>query len=69
MKVDIKKLHEQIAEMSLGDLCLLCGQALNMNMSKARTDVLLQYLDIALVKRKLESPTSEGEKGEHEPKN
>lgn len=47
---DVEKLHEKISSMSLGDLCLLCGNAINIGMEKSKVEMLLQYLEIALTK-------------------
>lgn len=47
---DIEKLHEKISNLSLGDLCILCGSAINSNMDQKKIDLLLHYLEIALHK-------------------
>lgn len=51
---DVEKLHEQITEMSLGDLLLLAGQAVNLPLDNKRLDIILKYVEIALAKRKIE---------------
>lgn len=51
---DIEKLHKQITQMSLGDLLLLAGQAVNTPLDNKLLDIILKYVEIALAKRKLE---------------
>ena len=51
---DVEKLHNEIINLSLGDLLLLAGQAANLPMRDDRLDVILRYVEIALTKRKLE---------------
>lgn len=53
MSERVEKLHKQMSEMSLGDLLLLAGQAVNLPMDEQRTDLILKYVEIALTKRKL----------------
>lgn len=53
MSDKIKELDAQIKSLSLGDLLLLTGQAVNMGMDKERVELLLKYLEIALLQRKL----------------
>lgn len=47
----VENLHKEMSEMSLGDLCLLCGQAINMGFDEQRIDLMLKYLKIAIAKR------------------
>lgn len=54
MKDIVVKLHEEISSMSLGDLCLLAGQAINMGMERKKVDIILSYLEVALIKHSLE---------------
>ena len=54
MNTDIKKLHEEISSMSLGDCLLLCGQAANMPMPREKLLILLKYAEIAIAKYILE---------------
>jgi hypothetical protein len=61
MSPETKKLFNKIQNLSLGDLCLLCGQAINMGMDKQRVDLILKQLEIAMLKRKLTAPQEEGE--------
>ena len=53
---DIEHLHDKIIKLSLGDLLLLAGQAVNYPMDDDRLDIILKYVEIALVKRKLARP-------------
>lgn len=49
----VERLHKQMSELSLGDLLLLAGQAVNLPMDDQRIDLILKYVEIALTKRKL----------------
>lgn len=49
---DVQKLHDQMRALSLGDLLLLAGQAANLPMDDKRLDLILKYVEIALVERK-----------------
>lgn len=53
MSDNVEKLHEQMSSLSLGDLLLLAGQAVNLSMSEERLDLILKYVEIALDKRKI----------------
>lgn len=55
-QIDVQKLHEQLINMSLGDLLLLAGQAANLPVGKEKLDIILRYVEIALTKRKLNKP-------------
>ena len=60
---DIKKLHKQMMDMSLGDILLLAGDAVNMGMDKRRLDIILKYVEMKLdLRRRLSfsEPESEG---------
>lgn len=50
---DVEKLHEQMSSLSLGDLLLLAGQAVNLPMDDNRLDMILKYVEIALINRKM----------------
>lgn len=50
---DVQKLHEQMSSLSLGDLLLLAGQAVNLPMDDNRLDLILKYVEIALINRKM----------------
>lgn len=52
-KIDVKELHDKICNMSLGDLLIVCGHAVNMNFPDSKLQILFEYLDIALIKRRL----------------
>ena len=52
-KINVKELHEKICNMSLGDLLIVCGHAVNMDFPDSKLEVLFEYLDIALIKRRL----------------
>lgn len=56
---DVEKLHEQMMDLSLGDLFLVAGQAINLGMDGKRTDIILKYVELAMVKRKLEQQKRE----------
>lgn len=51
---NVKELHEQMIDMSLGDLLILAGQAVNMKMPYDRLKLIFKYVEIAMVKFKLE---------------
>ncbi len=53
--MDIERLYKTMSEMSLGDILIVAGQAVNMKMDKKRVDLILRYVNIALSKRKLAS--------------
>lgn len=61
MSQRVEKLHEQMISLSLGDLLLVAGQAVNLPMSDDRIDLILKYVEVALTKRKLK-PKNAGEK-------
>ena len=50
---NIENLHKQMIDLSLGDLLLVAGQAVNMKMDDKRLDLILKYVEIALAKRKI----------------
>ena len=52
MSVDVEKLHDKISNMALGDLCLLCGQAINNKFDERKIEMLITYLEIAITKEK-----------------
>lgn len=54
MTENIEKLHKQMLELSLGDLLILAGQAVNLPMDDKRIDIILKYVEVALIKRKIE---------------
>lgn len=57
---DIEKLHKDMSEMSLGDLLILAGTAVNMKLDKKRLDIIFHYVERGLMKRKLKDlPTAE----------
>lgn len=65
MSINVEKLHEQLISMSLGDLLLLAGQAVNMGMPKEKTVLILKYVDIAIVKYRLDkAPSATAQRGE-----
>lgn len=57
--IGVEKLHEKMSSLSLGDLFLVAGQAINLPMDDKRIDLILKYVEIAMVKRKLKSKSSE----------
>ena len=61
MSQNVEKLHESMRSLSLGDLLLLAGQAANLPMDDKRLDLILQYVEIALMRRKI-FPKIEGDK-------
>ena len=50
---DVEKLHNQIKQMSLGDLCLVVGEAINLRMDEKRVDILLKYLERKIALRSI----------------
>jgi hypothetical protein len=52
-KMSVEELHQQMMSMTLGDLCLLCGQAINLGFDKERVDLMLKYLELKMRVRKL----------------
>jgi hypothetical protein len=48
----VEVLHDKISKLPLADLCLLCGNAIKSEMDKAKIDMLLTYLEIALTKER-----------------
>lgn len=53
MSVDVEKMHKKISNIALGDLCLLCGQAINNKIDDRTVEILLKYLEIAIGKEYL----------------
>ena len=54
MSERVDKLHEQMSQMALGDLLLVTGQAINlMQLPDNKIDMLLKYVEIAIVKRRI----------------
>lgn len=49
---DVEKMHEKISNMSLADLCLLCGSAIKRGMDEKKIELLLYYLEIAVQKER-----------------
>ena len=45
-------MHEKISKLSLGDLCLLVGNAINEKMDDKKIEILLIYLETAIIKEK-----------------
>ena len=45
-------MHEKISNMSLADLCLLCGSAIKRGMDEKKIELLLYYLEIAVQKER-----------------
>ena len=52
-KMSVEDLHKELMSMTLGDLCLLCGQAINQGFDKERVDLMLKYLELKMRVRKL----------------
>lgn len=49
----VEQLHKEMSTMSLGDLLLVAGQAINMGMDKERVGLILKYVEIAITKWRL----------------
>lgn len=49
---NVNELHEKISKLSLGDLCLLVGNAINEKMDDKKIEILLIYLETAIIKEK-----------------
>lgn len=53
MSANVEELNKQMLGLSLGDLLLLAGQAVNLPLEEKRVDLILKYVEIALTKRNL----------------
>lgn len=53
VSANIEKLHNQIKEMSLGDLMIVIGSSINMKMEKKRVEIMMHYLEEKLLRYKL----------------
>jgi len=47
------KLFEKLQTMPIGDLLIICGEAVNMKMEKKRLDVILLLLETRLQKKRM----------------
>ena len=47
------KLFNKLETMPLGDLMIICGEAINMKMEKKRLDVILLLLETRLQKKRM----------------
>jgi hypothetical protein len=54
MSEKIEHLHNQISSLPLGDLLLLASQAVNMPLPDIKIDIILKYVEIAIVTRRIE---------------
>lgn len=61
MSERVDKLHKEMSEMSLGDLLLVAGQAVNFGMSDDRVDLILKYVENAITRRQIKRSKEEPE--------